>query len=62
MKHFPTVGEKYCPARRQNVPMQIWWDDEGVRQEQCVFHGGCPQQSAFGDILPPGCGSGPKLR
>ena len=49
MRNFLTVGEKFCPAKGENVPVQVWWDDEGARQEQCFHHGSCDHQSAFGD-------------
>lgn len=35
MKNFGTVGERYCPAQQKNVPVEIWWDNDGNRQEQC---------------------------
>ena len=60
MRNFLTVGEKFCPAKGENVPVQVWWDDEGARQEQCFHHGSCDHQSAFGDVLPPPCVTKPR--
>ena len=49
MKNFGTVGERYCPAKEKNVPVEIWWDDDGVRQEQCLSQGSCSHQDGYGD-------------
>ena len=37
MKNFGTVGERYCPAQRRNVPVEIWWDNDGNRQEPVSY-------------------------
>ncbi len=49
MKNFGTVGERYCPAKGQNVPVEIWWDSDGNRQEQCLNQGSCTHQAGYAD-------------
>lgn len=56
MKNFGSVGERYCPAQQKNVPIQIWWDEEGNRNEECLHCGSCDHQSGYSDRRSAPCG------
>lgn len=45
MKGYASIGERYCPAKGQNVPVEIWWDSNGNRQENCLHHPDCSHQT-----------------
>lgn len=49
MKNFGTVGERYCPAQQKNVPVEIWWDNDGNRQEQCLNQTNCSHKEGYTD-------------
>lgn len=47
MKHFGTVGERYCIAQQRNVPVEIWWDNDGNRLERCLNQGRCSYEKSY---------------
>ncbi|MGN0625169.1 MAG: hypothetical protein ACI4I8_02785 [Oscillospiraceae bacterium] len=47
MKHFGTVGERYCIAQQRNVPVEIWWDNDGNRLERCLNQDRCSYEKAM---------------
>ena len=57
MKNFGTVGERYCPAQQKNVPVEIWWDNDGTRQEQCLNQTNCSHKEGYTDRHGAPCGT-----
>ena len=57
MKNFGTVGERYCPAQQKNVPVEIWWDNDGNRQEQCLNQTNCSHKEGYTDRHGAPCGT-----
>ena len=57
MKNFGTVGERYCPAQQKNVPVEIWWDNDGNRQEQCLNQTNCSDKEGYTDRHGGPCGT-----
>ncbi len=57
MKNFGTVGERYCPAQQKNVPVEIWWDNDGNRQEQCLNQTNCSHKEGYTDRHGALCGT-----
>lgn len=57
MKNFGTIGQRYCAAKQQNVPVEIWWDNDGVRREQCLQSDQCAHKEGFLGSTNPPCGT-----
>ena len=57
MKNFGTVGERYCPAQQKNVLVEIWWDNDGNRQEQCLNQTNCSHKEGYTDRHGAPCGT-----
>lgn len=57
MKNFGTVGERYCPAQQKNVPVEIWWDNDGNRREQCLNQTNCSHKEGYTDRHGAPCGT-----
>ena len=57
MKNFGTVGERYCPAQQKNVPVEIWCDNDGNRQEQCLNQTNCSHKEGYTDRHGAPCGT-----
>ncbi|MDD3192954.1 MAG: hypothetical protein PHE47_03775 [Oscillospiraceae bacterium] len=55
MKNLGTVGERYCPAQQKNVPVEIWWDSDGSRQEQCLHQDGCAHRESYAESCSAPC-------